>query len=287
MIVCAMAPWEGLWLFQGEGHAHDTSTRLFMPTCTAQQTIIPMKKGKMDDAKRIMMMSRRGDDDDEEESSMMICNNMAARNSSFVLQHKAVEQNRKMRLRRLKCTFTSPHKVSIDRLEVLHLWEHQKREAEARSLYLLLLCDDQESQESFYCDELVHNSHTYHHQSMAEAVVVEDHDKETSMKLNNGTNKGFHTKTEEDEDAQLLLMMSGGITTATFEEMKRAHTGGSHNDKSTTIVADGGDTTCEDEVMTAYKRSIAKKLNALPKKRGSKRMKVLLFEVVIINFMKL
>jgi hypothetical protein len=108
------------------------------------------------------------------------------------------------RLRRLrKCTFTSPQKVSAERLEVLHLWEHQKREA-SRALCLDLLCQEEE--------------------------------------MHGGL---------EDEDAQLLLMSSGS--------------GGRMLMRSAEEEGDA-----DEEVLQAYKRSIAHRLSVVPKRRMRK-----------------
>ena len=42
----------------------------------------------------------------------------------------------------LKCTFTSPQKVTADRMEVLHLWEHQKQEASFLQQHCLMVCEE-------------------------------------------------------------------------------------------------------------------------------------------------
>lgn len=108
-IACAMAPWEGIWLFQqcdGGG-----AQQLFMPTCTAQQPQIMMQ---------------------QQQQTAGGCKSAGRAKSS-----------RTSTL--MRCTFTCPQKVTADRLEVTHVWEHQKQEASflQQHCLLLMLCEEE------------------------------------------------------------------------------------------------------------------------------------------------
>jgi hypothetical protein len=227
-IVCHMAPWEGLWLFQGEGQAHDAFTRLFMPTCTAEQQLSKTKGALMQSAQGPLASSAWPDEDEDEDEEP--AGPKKRKPTQLKLGGFTLAQQQQ-RLRLLKCTFTSPQKVTADRLEVLHLWEHQRREA-SDSLYCLL---QEEDGEQLLGEDAQRNQHRATTSNAMLTLMMND--------------------AALQEDEQLLLMMSGGATTATLDELKMKPA--EHAEEEET----------EEEILLAYKRSIAQRLSAVPKRR--------------------
>jgi hypothetical protein len=120
-----------------------------------------------------------------------------------------------------RCTFTNPQKVTADRLEVLHVWEHQKQEASFLQQHCLrLLCEAEEkegmqhphAEEEARLMRLMMTQPYGRHEKEEEDHPQDDEELTVAYKrsIAKRLSRGVKTKEQDEEEARVGERWHGG-----------------------------------------------------------------------------